>query len=263
MKNLNFSIVWICKKTVFFGILILLWELAFRIGVEELKIWEPYIFPSPFAVFLTIISLIRNRVLGIAIASSMRRIITGYALSLIIGSIIGIMMARFKYLDKNMNPLILGLQTLPSVCWLPFSILWFGLDESAVIFVIVVGSTFSIAIAIESGIKNINPIYLKAARNMGAKGVRIYTNVIIPSSIPSIISGMKQGWSFAWRALMAGEMLSAAKGLGQILLMGRDLADINQVVAVMLVIITLGLTVDKFVFGKIESNIRYRWGLIQ
>jgi NitT/TauT family transport system permease protein len=174
---------------------------------------------------------------------------------------LGLLIVRFKYVDENFSALILGVQTLPSVCWLPFAILWFGLSESSIIFVTIIGSVFAIAMATESGIKNVNPIYVKAASTMGAKGLKLYFNVVIPSALPSIISGMKQGWSFAWRALIAGEMLSATKGIGQILMVGRDLADINQVAAVMLVIIVLGLVIDKFIFGALEKKVRRRCGL--
>lgn len=226
-----------------------------------LAIWKPYTFPSPAAVFKTMVGLISDNTLGIAILASMKRIVMGYAISILIGAAIGLTIVRYKYLDENFSALILGLQTLPSICWLPFAILWYGLNESAIIFVIAVGSTFAISIAIESGIKNVNPLYIRAARTMGANGIKIYWNVIIPAALPSVISGLKQGWSFAWRALMAGEMLSATKGLGQVLMIGRDLADISQVMAVMIVIIVLGLAVDKLIFGKAEANIRHKWGL--
>lgn len=199
--------------------------------------------------------------LAVAVLASAKRILLGYFLSIIIGILVGLAIVRFKYLDENVSPLILGLQTLPSICWLPFSILWYGLNESAIIFVIAVGSTFAVSIAIESGMKNINPIFVRAAKTMGAKGFKLYWNVIIPASLPSIISGLKQGWSFAWRALMAGEMISATKGLGQVLMVGRDLADISQVMAIMIVIVVLGVAVDKLIFGRIEINIRQKWGL--
>ncbi|PKM95382.1 MAG: sulfate ABC transporter permease [Firmicutes bacterium HGW-Firmicutes-1] len=249
------------KKIAFYLILILIWEVIYKLGVEVLGIWKVYTFPSPIDVGKTLLKLITNNTLGIAIAASLKRILVGYLISTIIGITIGLTIVRFKYLDENFSALILGLQTLPSICWLPFAILWFGLNESAIIFVITIGSTFAIAMAIESGIKNVNPLYIRAAKTMGASGFKIYWNVIIPASLPNVISGLKQGWSFAWRALMAGEMLSATKGLGQVLMIGRDLSDISQVMAVMIVIIVIGLTVDKFIFGRIEKNIRHKWGL--
>lgn len=239
----------------------MIWELVYKVGVEVLGIWKPYTFPSPVAVLKTLVGLILDNTLSIAVLASIKRIVVGYSISVLIGMVIGLTIVRYKYLDENFSALILGLQTLPSICWLPFAILWYGLNESAIIFVIAVGSTFAISIAIESGIKNVNPLYIRAARTMGANGIKIYWNVILPAALPNVISGLKQGWSFAWRALMAGEMLSATKGLGQVLMVGRDLADISQVMAVMIVIIVLGLTVDKLIFGRAEANIRHKWGL--
>lgn len=133
--------------------------------------------------------------------------------------------------------------------------------RKAIIFVTAIGSLFSITLAVESGIKNVNPLYIKAAKTMGATGLRLYLNVIIPASLPYVISGMKQGWSFAFRALMAGEMLFATKGLGQVLMVGRDLADMSQVISVMIVTIVFGLVVEKAIFGPLENQIRLRWGL--
>ncbi|MEY7998999.1 ABC transporter permease [Clostridium sp. Mt-5] len=242
-------------------ILIIIWEMVYKLGVDILKIWKVYTFPSPVDVAKTLATLIGDNTLAVAIAVSLRRLVIGYFISLVIGVTMGLLVVKFKYLDENFSPLILGMQTLPSICWVPFAILWYGLNENAILFVVIIGSTFAIAIATESGIKNINPLYLKAARTMGAKGRNLYTNVIFPAALPSVISGMKQGWSFAWRALMSAEMMSATKGLGQVLMVGRDLADISQVMAVMIVILVLGLLFDKLVFGKLEKNIRYKCGL--
>lgn len=249
------------KKVLFYILLILIWEGIYKLGVDILEIWKPYIFPSPFDVFGTLIVLIKDNTIGIAIVASLKRILLGYSISVIIGVTLGLIIAKFKYLDENLGPLILGLQTLPSICWLPFAILWYGLSESSIIFVIAIGSTFAVAISVKYAIQNVNPLYIRAARTMGAKGSKIYTQVILPAALPDIVSGLKQGWSFAWRALMAGEMLSSTKGLGQVLMVGRDLADISQVVAVMLVIIILGLVVDKLVFSRLEKSMRHKWGL--
>ncbi len=239
----------------------MIWELAYKLGVDYLKIWKPYVFPAPLTVLQSLIELTADSTLLIAILASARRIIVGYFISMAIGVALGLTLVRFKQIDEQVSSLIVGMQTLPSICWLPFAILWYGLNESAIIFVIAIGSTFAVAIAIESGMKNVNPLFIRAAKTMGATGFKAYWNVIIPASLPSVLSGLKQGWSFAWRALMAGEMLLATKGLGQILMVGRELADISQVVAVMIVIILLGVTVDKLVFGRLEANVRHKWGL--
>lgn len=242
----------------------MIWELIYRIGVDYLHVWKAYSFSSPISVFVTFVKLIKdNNTLGIAIFISLRRVFIGYFISLAVGVILGMVVVRLKYIGSNVSPLLLGLQTLPNVCWIPFAILWLGLNESAIIFVVAVGSTFSVAIAVEAGIKNIEPIYISVARTMGAKGFVLYKDIILPAAFPSIISGMKQGWSFAWRALMAGEMLSATIGLGQLLMMGREVLDMSQVIAVMIIIIVIGIVVDRLVFGRIEARVRYRWGFQQ
>ncbi|WP_209702960.1 ABC transporter permease [Clostridium algifaecis] len=242
-------------------ILIIIWEMVYKIGVNVLGIWKAYTFPSPIDVAKTLIKLIGDNTLAVAVAISLKRLISGYFISLAIGLIVGLLIVKYKYIDENFSSLILGMQTLPSICWVPFAILWYGLNEKAILFVITIGSTFAIAIATESGIKNVNPLYVRAARTMGARGLKLYKNVVVPAAMPSIITGMKQGWSFAWRALMSAEMMSATKGLGQVLMVGRDLADISQVMAVMIVILVLGLVFDKLIFTKLEKNIRYKCGL--
>nr|WP_041723148.1 ABC transporter permease [Caldicellulosiruptor hydrothermalis] len=235
--------------------------MVYRIFVELFKIWKPYVFPSPISVIETFVRLLSDNTLTVAMIATVRRMLIGYLIAVVIGVVVGLAIVKSEFLDKNLRPLILGFQTLPSVCWLPFAILWYGLSEKAIIFVTAIGSIFSITLAVESGIKNVNPLYIKAAKTMGATGLRLYLNVIIPASLPYVISGMKQGWSFAFRALMAGEMLFATKGLGQVLMVGRDLADMSQVISVMIVTIIFGLVVEKAIFGPLENQIRIRWGL--
>ncbi len=251
----------IIKSFIAYLALILLWELLYKINVDMLKIWESYSFPEPIAVIKVLFELINDNTLFIAITASFKRLLIGYGISLILGISIGITFANFKILDKYYGPLVLALQTLPNICWLPFAILWFGLDEKAIIFIIAAGSTFALTIATDTGIKNVQPIYIKAARTMGARGFKLYWNVVFPSALPSIISGMKQGWSFSWRGLIAGEMFAATKGLGYTLMIGREYGDINQVAAIMIVIIILGIAMDRFIFVKLEKNVREKWGL--
>uniref|UniRef100_A0A7C5Z7I8 ABC transporter permease n=1 Tax=Caldicellulosiruptor owensensis TaxID=55205 RepID=A0A7C5Z7I8_9FIRM len=235
--------------------------MVYKIFVELFKIWKPYVFPSPISVIETFVRLLSDNTLTVAMIATVRRMLIGYLIAVVIGVVVGLAIVKSEFLDKNLRPLILGFQTLPSVCWLPFAILWYGLSEKAIIFVTAIGSIFSITLAVESGIKNVNPLYIKAAKTMGATGLRLYLNVIFPASLPFVISGMKQGWSFAFRALMAGEMLFATKGLGQVLMVGRDLADMSQVISVMIVTIVFGLVIEKAIFGPLENQIRIRWGL--
>lgn len=166
-----------------------------------------------------------------------------------------------KYLNRNLKPLLMGIQTLPSICWVPFAILWFGLAEKAIIFVVVMGSVFSVSLAIENSIRNIPVIYTKVAKTMGAGRKDILLHVVLPAALPGFVSGLRQSWSFAWRALMSGEVMSSFIGLGYVLMLGRDLADINQVMAVMIVIIIVGIIIDKFVFSIAENRMLKKRGL--
>lgn len=261
MQKKNTMLFKILEKVIFFVIIIALWQLIYYLGVEVLKVWKPYAMPSPLGAVKKISVLFTQPGIYISILTSMKRVLIGYGISIVLGAVIGILLIKFKYLDRNLKPIILGFQTLPSICWVPFAILWFGLSESAIIFVVVIGSTFGIAMSIQDAMKNVDPILVRAARTMGARGMTLYTKVILPASTPMLVAGLKQGWSFAWRALMSGEMMSAAVGLGQVLLLGRELADINQVMVVMLLIILLGTLVDRCVFHTIETSIRRKRGL--
>ncbi|MDD3959659.1 MAG: ABC transporter permease [Oscillospiraceae bacterium] len=241
--------------------LLLIWQGAYFLGVDVFGAWKAYAVPSPWGVILSLIEVSSGSLLAIAIVKSLQRLLIGYAISTILGLFFGLMMSRIAFLRQNLKPLVLGLQTLPSICWVPFAILWYGLSDSAIIFVIVIGSMFSIALAIENGINTVDPLYIRAAKTMGTRSGTLWTRVILPAAMPSLVVGMKQGWSFSWRSLMAGEMMFSSVGLGQILMMGRDLADIDRVMAIMIVIILIGTLMDRLVFGTWEKSIRKARGL--
>jgi NitT/TauT family transport system permease protein len=243
-------------RLLFFGSLLVLWETASR-----LNLWPSYIFPSPSAVAGALVQGFGNRTFLIGIGGSLWRLVRGYALATVIGLSLGLLMAQARWLKDTFGLLVMGLQTLPSICWLPMALLWFGLNERAILFVVVMGAVMSIAQSTEDGVRNTAPIYVRAARNLGARGLRLYFSVILPSALPAIVTGMKLGWSFAWRSLMAGELLYTLPGLGNLLMMGRELNDMAQVVAVILVIIALGLISDQLVFRVLERRVRERWGL--
>lgn len=244
------------RKLLFFAALVLFWQILFLVHW-----WPEYLFPSPISVGETLLNGFLDGTFLIGIVVSMARVIAGYFISLAIGLPLGLLLGRVRALDETVGSVLTGLQTLPSICWLPLALLWFGLNERAILFVVVMGAMLSIAIAAEGGVKNTSPQYLRAARNMGAGGFRLYRYVILPAAWPSILTGMKLGWSFAWRSLMAGELLYVSLGLGQLLTMGRELNDMSQVIAVMLVIIALGLLVDRLIFSRLEGGVRQQWGL--
>jgi NitT/TauT family transport system permease protein len=243
-------------RVCFYALLILVWEILAR-----LEIWPSYIFPSPSKVLLSVWNGFADGSYPLAIYISLRRLAMGYGISLILGISLGILLGRIQIVQKTLGSLILGLQALPSVCWLPLALLWFGLSEKAIIFVVIMGAVLSISLATADGIRNTPPLFLNAAKTMGAAGFQLYFRVILPAALPSIVSGMKLGWSFAWRSLMAGELLYVGLGLGHLLTMGRELNDMSQVIAVMLIIVMIGLLVDFLVFAPIERAIRERWGL--
>ncbi len=246
------------RPAAFFVMLLAAWE-----GLFRLHVWPDYLFPAPSEVLGTLARGFSRGTFTIGIAASLGRLLEGYAIAMSVGLVLGLLMAQWRWLKETLGLLVLGLQTLPSICWLPLAILWFGLNQRAILFVIVMGAVLSIAQATEDGVRNSSPVYLKAARNLGARGWRLYSSVILPSALPSIVTGMKLGWSFAWRSLMAGELLYTLPGLGNLLNMGRELNNMSQVVAVMLVIVALGLISDRLVFAALERRVRERWGLLR
>jgi NitT/TauT family transport system permease protein len=245
-------------KIGFFVLLLGLWQVLGSSGL-----WPPYLFPSFSDVLASFWTgfFSPTGTLDQATYESLRRLAVGYGLSVVVGIPLGLVWGRSVILQDTVGPLILGLQALPSISWLPIALLWFGLSEGAILFVVFMGAVWSIAIATRDGTSNIPAVYLRAARNLGAKGVFLHLKVLIPASLPPILSGMKLGWSFAWRSLMAGELLYYGIGLGQQLAQGRELNDMSLVVAVMLIIIFIGLVVDKWVFRPLEKAVRRQFNL--
>ena len=240
----------------FFIAFIAVWAL-----VAERKVWDPTLFPAPQQVLQSLWERIQDHSLLDAAAVSLRRVLIGYLISLGIGVPLGVLLARSTWLADTIGALVAGAQALPSICWLPLALLWFGLNDRAILFVVVVGSFVSITVAVQDGVKNLPPTYVRAARTLGTSKFRLYTRVLLPASLPSILTGAKLGWAYAWRALMSGELLFVSLGLGHMLMMGRELADMSQVLSVMLVIVLLGLFADKVIFGALETAVRDRWGL--
>lgn len=244
------------RKIVFFAGIVFLWWALSRAGV-----FNPTMVPSPWQVLDNLRENFGNHTLLQAIAVSMRRVAVGYLISLALGIPLGIVLARVPFLSDTVGSVVVGLQSLPSICWLPLALLWFGLNDSAILFVVVMGSFVSIAIAVEDGVRNLPPGYVRGARTLGVSGLALYTEVLLPASLPAILTGAKLGWAYAWRALMAGELLFVTVGLGRMLMVGRDLGDMSQVISVMLVIIAIGLFADRVIFGNVESLVRDRFGL--
>lgn len=244
------------RRAIFYVALIGVWQ-----ALSLANFWPDYTFPSPGEVASTLWAGVTSGVYIQASLVTLQRLAVGYAISMFLGVVLGLLIGRVRWIDDTVGSLILGLQALPSVCWLPLAILWIGLDEQAIIFVVIMGALFSITLGVSSGIKNTPPIYMNAARTLGAGGLALAYRVILPSALPAVVGGLKQGWSFAWRSLMAGELLYYSLSLGNLLETGRDLNNVAQVVAVMLVIVILGVVIDTAIFAPIERSLRSRWGL--
>ena len=226
--------------------------------------WRPhYALPSPDEAVRSIFD--NWNVISTAIRNTLSRAVYGYALALVIGTTIGALVARNKVLRAGIGSMITGLQTMPSVAWFPAALLLFGINESAIIFVVVMGAAPSIANGLINGIDNISPVLLRAGRILGARRFTAFRTVILPAAMPSFIGGLKQGWAFAWRSLLAGELIVLIPGkfsLGQQLDNARQLADAPGLYGMMVVIFVIGVLVDTFVFGFAERKIRKRYGLI-
>lgn len=246
---------------------------SLAIGLAFLGLWQavcaaglvsPMFLPSPTEVGRYLLSAIGDGLLPSALAVTLGRLFIGYALGLALGWLMGLLLAVSSLARGTLGLAALGLQTLPSVCWAPLAILWFGQSEAAMYFVVVMGSTWAMSIATESAIRSVPPIYVKAARVMGSRGWHTWRRVVLPAALAGMLAGAKLGWAFAWRSLMAAEIyvtIIKRFGLGQLLHFGRELGAMDQVAAVMLAIIAVGLIADRLLFIPAEKHLRRSRGL--
>ena len=264
------------------------WEAAYR-----LVQWKPWVFPAPSHVLDATLSMLNVRTafgdpvgpgwpraktssparaqapwyqgpLVEALGVSAARLVAGFTISIAAGTLLGILMWRSRTLDDFFGPLFLGLQTLPSVCWVPLAVLSIGLKERAILFVIVMGSVFAIAIALRDGLKTIPPLYQRAGLMMGARGWRLYRYVLLPASMPAMASSLRQGFAFAWRSLLGAELILTAvryHGIGFLLEMGRNFNEVETVIATMVIMVLVGIAVDRWIFAKLQRRVHVRFGL--
>jgi NitT/TauT family transport system permease protein len=269
------------KRAAIWLLILLIWEAAYRtIG------WRSWVFPAPSHVLDSLLGLLGMQtafgeamsakwpwpleeraqtsalLLG-AMGVSALRLVAGFVFSILLGLVVGLSMWRWKSIDEFFGPLFLGLQTLPSVCWVPVAILWFGITEQAILYVLVMGSFFAIALSLRDGLRTIPPLYQRAGLMLGARGWKLYRYVLLPASLPALSSSLRQGFSFAWRSLMGAEFLLVLKahGLGFLLQTGRDFNDVGQVVAVMAIMVIAGIAADRLAFARLEKRIHARFGL--
>jgi NitT/TauT family transport system permease protein len=237
------------------AILVVIWAAASEIAKSTL-------FPGPLEVARALASALAQGTLGLAVLVSALRLAVGYLIALAIGVPIGLVLARVPSLKKALGPMLLGLSSVPSICWLPLAIVWFGLSEAAIQVVVVLGAALPVMLATESAVRQLPPSVERAALTMGAKRGTLLFRVLLPAALPGILTGAKMGWTFALRSLMAGELLFVSGGLGQLLETGRDLADTALVLGVVVVIIALSRASERVLFGPFERIVARRWGTV-
>ena len=243
---------------LFLAIFLGVWQLAFMSGI-----WPKLSLPSPQTVGETFEELIANSSLFRSTGVTLGRLGAAFAISISIGLVTGLAMVKFRGFGRTVNSFSAGLLAFPSIAWVPFSILLIGFNDFGIMFVVIMSSVFSVMISTYSSIRNVPPTYLRAARNMGAKGFRLFWHVMLPAATPSLIIGVRQAWSFAWHAIIGAEILMSLVGLGFLLNMGRDLIDMSQVIAIMITVFAMGLLFDRLLLLKLEERVRSKWGLIQ
>ena len=242
---------------VFYIGLFLLWQAIF-----SLRLVPDYVFPSPVQVFTRLYQLGHEGLLWPSVKATLARMIVGFAVAAVIGLLIGVLMGMSRVMNKCLKSLFLGLQTLPTAAWVPISLLIFGLADSGIYFVIIMSSVAAVAIATSDGILQIPQIYLRAARTLGTPRAAMPLRVIVPAALPSVVTGIKLGWTLGWHGAVSAELIKSTVGLGFLLYMGRELNDAAQVLGIMLLTIVFGLLLDRFLFGLVELRIRKRWGLV-
>ena len=245
-------------KLLAVAIVIAAWQLV------VLAEWKPeYVLPGPATVFSDLGTLVTTAEFWDGVRLTMQRALTGFALAVLIGTIIGAAVSRFAPLRAAIGSLITGLQTMPSIMWFPLAILLFQISESAIMFVVIIGAAPSVANGLISGIDYVPRSWLRVGQVLGMSGLSRYRHLILPASLPSFISGLKQGWAFSWRSLMAGELLVIVPGslsIGVRMQQARDLSEASLVIGYIIVVLIIGILID-MLFNTADNALRKRWGL--
>jgi len=249
---------WLWPKLAALALFLAAWQLVVWSG------WRPdYVLPGPVPVFQRLYEDLSQPDFYVGVGVTLRRALVGYAIAIVIGSVIGLLVARVPVVRKAVGHAILGLQSMPSIAWLPLAILLFQQTEGAILVVVILGAAPAVATGLLAGVDNVQPLLVRVGRVMGARGLQLYRYVILPAALPGYVGGLKQGWAFAWRSLMAAEIINIIAhqpSIGQQLQFAHDFADAQQLLALMIVIFFIGVTVD-LGFGFADRAIRRRRGL--
>lgn len=240
-------------------VLVLGWELAVRSGAGRA-------FPSPLDVGAVLAAQTASGRLPGAVLTSLGRGGFGFLLAVLLGTPLGLLLARVRPVRRAIGPLVTGLQSLPSVAWVPAAVVAFGVGEGAVYAVVLLGAVPSVANGLVAGIEQVPPLLTRAGRVLGARGLAAARHVLLPAALPGYVAGLRQGWAFSWRALMAAELIVSSprlgQGLGQLLDQGRRLSDLTVVLAGIVGILLVGVVVELCLFAPVERRVLRRRGLL-
>lgn len=245
------------RRILFITTLAVIWESA-----AKLSDLPDFMFPSLSQVLHTLITGIVSGQILTAIGASLSRLLIGFTIASVLGLILGYLIWRFKVVEDTLGFLVTALQSIPSIVWFPLAIIWFGLNDIAILFIVTLGATWTMIINTTSGFKNVPILYQRVAKSLGSSGFHFLRTIILPASVPQLISGLRIAWAFSWRALMAGELLGASIGLGQLLETGRALGQMDLVIAVMIIIGIIGTIIDNTLFLRLERNVEKKWGIV-
>lgn len=244
------------KRILFFLALLGIWQ-----GAVFLKIWPESMIPSPYSVFHALYAGFKDMTLVYDILASFRHLLIGLVISILIGTGLGFLLAKSKSADETLGTMILALQSVPSIVWVPLAIIWFGFGELSIIFVVIIGGTFVMTLNVRTGVKNVEPLFIDAAKTMGSKGMDLFLHIVIPASVPHAVTGIRLAWAFSWRALMAAELLSTGPGLGYTLSYASDFNNMSLVIGIIIIIGVIGSVADQLIFQRIENRVLIKWGL--
>lgn len=240
--------------------LIAIWQFLYA-----LKIWPEWKFPGPANVWRSLRDQWEQGLVWSAVRNSVSRGLIGFAMSAIIATPLAVLITRVRFARTVLRPILSGLQQLPSVAWVPAAIIWFGLTPSTIYAVVILGATPSITNGLVNGIDQIPPLYLRAAKVLGLRRLDNIRRVVLPAALPNYLTGLEQGWAFAWRSLMAAELIAISpalgNGLGQTLETGRQLGDMSLIVTAILLILTTGILVEKLGFAPVRRRVYRNRGL--
>ncbi|HJF31381.1 MAG TPA: ABC transporter permease [Sporosarcina psychrophila] len=244
------------RRILFIGILAVIWEVTSRVSSLP-----DFMFPSLSQVLHTLYTGIVSGQIMTAIFTSMSRLLIGFTIATVLGLFLGYLIWRSKLVEDTLGFLVTALQSIPSIVWFPLAIIWFGLNDFSILFIVTIGATWTMTINATSGFKNVPRLYQQVAKTLGSGGFHFLRTVIMPASVPQLISGLRIAWAFSWRALMAGELLGGGGGLGYLLEMGRSLGQMDLVISVMIIIGVIGTIMDNLVFLRLERSVQNKWGI--